>query len=227
MQNMNIYEINVSNEYRHIVDHIKNGLQDIFSRSHASEGDIFVVNHFPAATDGLGETELLIFINIPNIRGNYYWYQEDNKRYYLNNLVIGIKMLYDDSITDADNKTLYSSEGYLDYIDELKKESCYLQKFSSCCTQSLMNCPYFYWIVTSGCKKKFMNDYVLFNTLLDISKVLDSACRRTKKFKQGIKCFGKVDDLGAIVKNYIDEANDRTEIGILTKDKIDKITEKN
>ena len=222
---MNIYEINVSKEYRPIVDYIKQGLQNIFSHSRASEGDIYVVNHFPAATDGFGETELLIFINIPDKKGNYYWHIDNNKRYYLNSLVIGIKMLYDDSITDADNTTLYSSEGYLDYIEELENEEFYLQKFSFCCNNSLRNCAFFYWIVTSSCKNSFTNDYILFNTSLDISKVLFSACRRTK-FKQGINCFSKIDDLGATVRNYIDEANDRTEIGILTKNRINKITEK-
>ena len=222
---MNIYEINVSSDYRQVVDYINKGLQDIFSRSHASEGDVYVVNHFPAATDGFGETELLIFISIPDKKGNYYWHIDNNKRYYLNSLVIGIKMLYDDSITDSDSTTLYSSEGYLDYIEELGNEEVYLQKFSSCCNNSLRNCAYFYWIVTSGTKKSFTNDYILFNTPLDISKVLYSACRRTT-FKQGINCFGKVDDLGAMVRNYIDEANDKTEIGILTKNRINKITEK-
>ena len=222
---MNIYEINVSSDYRQVVDYINKGLQDIFSRSHASEGDVYVVNHFPAATDGFGETELLIFISIPDKKGNYYWHIDNNKRYYLNSLVIGIKMLYDDSITDSDSTTLYSSEGYLDYIEELGNEEFYLQKFSSCCNNSLRNCAYFYWIVTSGTKKSFTNDYILFNTPLDISKVLYSACRRTI-FKQGINCFGKVDDLGAMVRNYIDEANNRTEIGILTKTRIDKITDK-
>ena len=222
---MNIYEINVSSDYRQVVDYIIKGLDDIFLRSHASECDVYVVNHFPAATDGFGETELLIFISIPDKKGNYYWHIDNNKRYYLNNLVIGIKMLYDDNIIDADNTTLYSSEGYLDYIEELGNEEVYLQKFSSCCNNSLRNCAYFYWIVTSGTKKSFTNDYILFNTPIDISKVLYSACRRTI-FKQGINCFGKVDDLGAMVRNYIDEANDKTEIGILTKNRINKITEK-
>ena len=222
---MNIYEINVSKEYRQIVDHIKNGLKDIFSHSHVSEGDIYVVNHFPAATDGFGETELLIFINIPDKKGNYYWHIENNKRYYLNSLVIGIKMLYDDSIYDVDETTLYSSEGYLDYQEELENEEFYLQKFSSCCKDSLRNCAFFYWIVTSGCKKSITNDYILFNVPLNITKILYSACHRTI-FKQGINCFGKVDNLGIMVRNYIDEANNRTEIGILTKNRIDKITEK-
>ena len=222
---MNIYEINVSNEYRQIVDHIKNGLRDIFSRSHAAEGDIYIVNNFPAATDGFGETELLIFINIPDKKGNYYWHLENNKRYYLNSLVIGIKMLYDDSIIGVDETTLYSSQGYLDYIEELRKEEFYLKKFSLCFNNSLRDCAYFYWIVTSGCKKSYKNDYILFNDRLNIQEILYSACHRTL-FKQSINCIGKVDDLGKIVKNYIDEANNRTKIGILTKKRIDKITEK-
>ena len=223
---MNIYEINVSNEYRQIVDSIKNGLKNLFSNSHASKGDIYVVNHFPAATDGFGETELLVFINIPNEEGNYYWHIEGGKRYYLNNLVFGIKMLYDDSIIDADSSTLYSSEGYLNYLEELENERFYLQKFSSSCAQPLKNCPYFYWIVTSGCKKAFSNDYILFNSPLDISKILYSACHRARIIKQGISCFGKVDNLGDLVNNYIDEANKKSEIGILTKNRIEKITEK-
>ena len=222
---MNIYEINVSSDYRQIVDYIKKGLQDIFSRSHASEGDIYVVNHFPAATDGFGETELLIFINIPDEKGNYYWHIDGNRKYYLNNLVIGIKMLYDNSITDADGTTLYSSEGYLDYIDELELESLFLKKFSSYCSYPLKNCPYFYGVISSGSKKSFSNDYIFFNADLDISKLLYSACHRTK-YKQGINCFSKIDNLKALVHNYIDVANDRAEIGILTKKRIEKITEK-
>ena len=227
---MNIYEINVSREYRKIVDHIKYGLNNLFLRyangsQHKLEGDIYVVNHFPAATDGFGETELLIFINIPDKKGNYYCHLENNKRYYLNSLVIGIKMMYDDSIINADDTTLYSSDGCLNYIDELENEKYNLLKFSSCCNNSLRNCAYFYWIVTSQCKKSFTNNFILFNTRLDIAKILYSACHRAI-YKQGIKCFGKVDDLGIMVRNYIDEANSRTEIGILTKNRIDKITEK-
>ncbi len=222
---MNIYEINVSNEYRQIVDYIKNGLQDIFARSRASEGDVYVVNHFPAATDGFGETELLIFINIPNTRGNYYYHYEGNKKYYLNSLVIGIKMLYDDSITDADNDVLISTDGYLDYKEELENEDFYFKKFTSSCNTPIKGCSFFYWIVAKNAKKVFSNDYILFNTALDMSKLLYSACHRNL-YKKGINCLGNIADLGAIVKDYIDQANNRTEIGILTKQRIDKITDK-
>jgi hypothetical protein len=222
---MIISEINVSNDYRPIVDHIKSGLMNIFSRSHASEGEIFVVNHFPAATDGFGETELLIFINIPDKKGNYCCHRENNKRYYLNSLVIGIKMLYDDSISDADNDFLISTDGYFDYKEELEKESICFRKFTTSCIEPIRACSFFYWVVTNGTKKAFTNDYLLFNTALDISKLLYSACHRNL-YKQGINCLGNIDNLGDIVKDYIEQANNRTEIGILTKQKIDKITDR-
>ena len=139
---MNIVEINTSDTYREIVDYIKNSLRNIFSRSYASEGDIYVVNHFPAATDGFGETELLLFINIPNKRGNYYFHYEGNKRYYLNSLVIGIKVFYDNSITDADDEFLISTDGYLDYKEELEKECFNFKKFTSSCIEPIRSCSF-------------------------------------------------------------------------------------
>lgn len=222
---MNIYEINVSNEYRQIVDYMKSSLNNLFGSSNAKEGDVYIVNHFPAATDGFGETELLIFISIPNIKGNFYYHCEENKKYYLNSLVIGIKTLYDDTITDADDNTLYSSDGYLDYVEELEKEGFNFKKFTSSCNTPIKSCSFFYWIVTKNTNNAFSNDYIMFNTALDMPRLLYSACHRNL-YKKGINCFGIIDDLGAIVKDYIDEANIRTEIGILTKQRIDKITDK-
>ena len=222
---MNIYEINVSSEYRQIVDYMKSSLNNLFGSSNAKEGDVYIVNHFPAATDGFGETELLIFINIPNIKGNFYYHCEENKKYYLNSLVIGIKTLYDDTITDADDNTLYSTDGYLDYVEELEKEGFNFKKFTSSCNTPIKSCSFFYWIVTKSTNKAFSNDYIMFNTALDIPRILYSACHRNL-YKKGINCIGIIDDLGAIVKDYIDQANIRTEIGILTKQRIDKITDK-
>ncbi len=222
---MKIYDINTSSKYRQIVDYMKSRLNKLFDSSNAKEGEVYVVNHFPAATDGFGETELLIFINIPNIKGNFYYHIEDGKKYYLNSLVIGIKTLYDDTITDADDYTLYSSDGYLDYVEELDKEGYNFKKFTSSCNTPIKSCSFFYWIVTKSTNKAFSNDYIMFNTALDMPRLLYSACHRNL-YKKGINCFGIIDDLGAVVKNYIDEANIRTEIGILTKQRIDKITDK-
>ncbi|MBO7578958.1 MAG: AAA family ATPase [Prevotella sp.] len=222
---MNICELNVSSEYRQIVDYIKSSLQVVFARSHAKEGDIYIVNHFPAATDGFGETELLIFINLPNTPGNFYYHYEGNKKYYLNSLVIGIKMLYDDSITDVDNDILFSTDGCLDYKEELENEGFNFKKFTLSCNKPIRSCAFFYWIVTKGSKKAFSNDYIFFNTRLDMPRLLSSACHRNL-YKQGINCLGTMDDLGTIIKHYIDEANKRTGVGILTKQRIDKITDK-
>ena len=158
---MNIYEENVSSEYRHIVDYIKGGLQIIFAQNQmGNEGDIYVVNHFPAVTDGFGETEILIFINIPNKPGNNFKFNKNCRECYMNNLVIGIKMLYDNSITDVDETSFYSIEGSLNYIEELETECSNLKDFSKYCKQELWDCLYFYWVSSSSCSKSFSNDSV-------------------------------------------------------------------
>mgnify|MGYP006988873901 CR=1 FL=1 len=68
---MNITEINVSTNYRKTVDDLKRGFQDLFE---GKSGDVCIVNHFPAATDGLGETELLIFINFNDEEDDDYFH---------------------------------------------------------------------------------------------------------------------------------------------------------
>ena len=224
---MNIYEINVSSKYRHIVDYIKSGLQDLLAHyQNGNEGDIYVVNHFPAVIGGFGETEILIFINIPNKPGNNFSFNKNGGRCFMNNLVIGIKMLYDNSILDADDTFLYSTEGLLNYIEELETECSNLKDFSKYCKQELWDCLYFYWVSSSSCSKSFSNNHILFNTTLNIEKVFFSACYRSK-FDKSIYCLGKkVDNLGLIVKDYIEQANIMSEIGILTKQRIDEITKK-
>ena len=65
----------------------------------------------------------------------------------------------------------------------------------------------------------------MFNTALDIPKLLRAACHRNL-FKQGISCLGNINKLEIVIKDYIKKANERSEIGVLTKQRIDKITDK-
>ena len=100
---MNITEINISTNYRKTVDNLKRGFHNLFE---GKSGDVYIVNHFPAATDGFGETELLIFINLNDEEGNDYFYEtKHHDKYRVNNLVIGIKVEYEDCITDIDENS--------------------------------------------------------------------------------------------------------------------------
>ena len=223
---MHITEIHVSQNYREIVDYIKSRFLNIFN---GIDGKVCIVNHFPAATDGFGETELLIFINIEDKKNNDYWHEtRHHRRFRLNNLVIGIKVEYDDSIIDIDESSsiLFSSEGQLNYFDALNEESNYLRDFSKDCKQPLLYCPYFYGLVTKGCKQHVSNDFVFLNANLDAERLLHSACKRIISEIGRISSFDHVDNLEFIVKDYINVANKATQIGILTKERINKITEK-
>ena len=219
---MKIYEINVSNEYRIIVDSIKEGLDHLFSYPRDVNGDIYIINHFPSVGNRLGDTDLLIFVDVLDRPGNYFRYERTN---YLHNLVIGIKWLYDNNITDVDDKYFYTLDGSLDYTMEIDNEKFNLLKFSKDCRQELLNCSYFYCVKSSNCSKSFSNDFIIFNSHLNIAKVLFSACRRTKYFS-GIRCWKFSPKLSDIVENYIEVANSQSEIGILTKSRINQITQK-
>ena len=223
---MNITEINISTNYRKTVDNLKRGFHNLFE---GKSGDVYIVNHFPAATDGFGETELLIFINLNDEEGNDYFYEtKHHDKYRVNNLVIGIKVEYEDCITDIDENSslLFSSEGLINYCDALDEESLNLKNFSSRCLQPLVYCPYFYWISSKDCQKQIQNDYIILNSDLDVVTLLYSACKRMQMETHKIASFNSIEDLPLLVKDYIDTANKTVEIGILTKERINKITEK-
>ncbi len=222
---MNITEINVTTPYRETVDNLKLGFKKLFE---GKSGDVYIVNHFPSATDGFGETDLLIFINFNDEDNNDYFHEtKHHDTYRINNLVIGIKVEYEDCITDIDENTslLFSSEGLLNYCDALDEESLNLKNFSSRCSQPLLYCPYFYWISSKDCQKQIQNDYIILNKDLDVDKLLNSACQRTHMEIRKISSFSSVEDMHLIVKEYVFTANKTIEIGILTKERINKITE--
>lgn len=223
---MNITEINVSTLYRETVDNLKLSFKNLFEDK---SGDVYIVNHFPSATDGFGKTDLLIFINFNDEDNNDYFHEtKHHDKYRINNLVIGIKVEYEDCITDIDENTslLFSSEGLLNYCDALDEESLNLKNFSSRCSQPLLYCPYFYWISSKDCRKQTQNDYIILNKDLDVEKLLYSACQRTQMKIRKISSFSSVEDMQLLVKDYVDTANKTIEIGILTKERINKITEK-
>lgn len=223
---MIITEINVSTRYRETVDNLKLGFKNLFE---GKSGDVCIVNHFPSATDGFGETELLIFINLNDEDGNDYFHEtKHHDRYRLNNLVIGIKVENEDCITDIDENAslLFSSEGLLNYCDALDEESLNLKNFSSRCSRPLLYCPYFYWISSKECQKQIQNDFIILNKDLDVDKLLYSACQRTQMEIRKISSFSSVEDMQLLAKDYVDTANKTIEIGVLTKERINKITEK-
>lgn len=220
---VNIYDINANAEEKDFIENLKHNFTKEFSK--VEDADIYIINNFPSVTDDFGVINYLIFINIPYRKGNYYSYKDGDKWYYLNSLVIAIKKIVDDNIIDVNDSCFLSNDGEFDYKSNLENESLNFNSFVYNLLNIHFNCTFINWIkANSNCSVK-ENNYLIINKGLALNNLIRSACRRTiPKGKIGTSCLPDDVNLPQIINRLIEEANKNTRLGILTKDKVNKIT---
>lgn len=224
---INIYDINTNDTNKEFIKQLRDSFKKSFNK--VKEGEVYIISNFPSTTDSLGGVDYLIFINIPYAKGNYYSYKEDDNWYYLNSLVIGIKKINDESITDIDERYFYKNnkEEEFDYIEDLNNEAYKFNSFAYNNIKTYINCVFINWVKTKSCNKTLVNDYLVLNKGLAIKEILKSACRRTrKKGKKGSNSLSDNVNLTLIIKDLIESANHHSLAGILTQKKINQITQK-
>lgn len=224
---INIYDINTNDTNKEFIKQFKDSFKKSFNK--VKEGEVYIISNFPSTTDNLGGVDYLIFINIPYAKGNYYSYNDDGNWYYLNSLVIGIKKINDESITDIDERYFYKNnkEEEFDYIEDLNNEAYKFNSFAYNNIKTYINGVFINWVKTKSCNKTLVNDYLVLNEELSIEKILKSACRRIrKKGKKGSDSLSDNVNLTLIIKDLIESANYHSSVGVLTQKKINQITQK-
>lgn len=228
-----VTSVNTSNALREYIEHLKQDISNIFNRV-SCNGEVVIINDFPAVTEQLGKISLLIFINIPYEKGSYYCYEKGK---YLNSLILGINFVSDNNIIDIEEGNYIAEDGSFSYIEELEKQS---KKFKNWAYETLegcnliqkrfLNCVFFDWVRADGMQSAtFEDDYIVVNKRLPIRHIINKACHRInaegKKYR-GCESFtlNKNVKLSHFVNFLIDKANEETTFGILTKKKIDMIT---
>lgn len=199
-------------------------LQYIFR--YVNYGEISIIFDLQSPTSTLGKIDTLIFITIKNEKGNFYrTYPSKN---YLYTLVVGIKQLEMDDIVDVDSTELYNEEGSWNYIDCILAENRAFDSFCYSVNSKIkyFKSAFFYDVKAEKCSKSFSNDYIYFNQPVDFTKLLDSACQRcqSKKYKGALSLqYAEGLDMHGFIADFINNANDKTNQGILTRKKIDSI----
>lgn len=199
-------------------------LQYIFR--YVNYGEISVLFDIQSPTSTIGKIDTLIFITIKNEKGNFY--RTYPTRNYLYTLVIGIKHFEMDDILDVDSKELFNEEGSWNYVDTILAEN---RAFDSYCYSvnpkvRYFKSAFFYSVKAKNCSKTFSNEYIFFNQSIDFTKLLDFACQRcqSKKYKGALSMqFSDDLDMHSFIANFINDANEKTNQGILTRKKIDAI----
>lgn len=220
---VNFYDINTNLEDRETIQTFKSAFIKLFRK--VEEAEIYAVSHFPSPTDSFGFIDFLIFINIPYRKGNFYSYKDGNEWYYLNSLVIAIKKINDDNIISADDQYYYTKDGEFDYTENLDRESYQFNSFAYSLFNTHFNCAFINWVKTKSSSLVKVNDYLTLNKGLTIQELVHSACKRTRIVgKTGSNCLPNDTKLSSIISCLVEEANKQTSFGILTKEKINKIT---
>lgn len=225
---INIYDINTNDKNKEFIKQLRDSFKKVFNK--VKEGEVYIISNFPSTTDNLGGVDYLFFINIPYAKGNYYSYKEDGNRYYLNSLVIGIKRIDDENITDIDERYFYKNnkEEEFDYIKDLNNEAYKFNSFAYNNIKTYINCVFINWVKAKSCNKTLVNDYLVLNKGLSIEEIVKLTCRRTrKKGKKGSNSLSDNANLALIIRDLIESANYHSSAGVLTLKKINQITKEN
>lgn len=223
-----IFDVNTKKERRQGVENLKKGFLDLFNR--VQEAEICIVCDFPAIGSSYGKTDYLIFINIPYYKGNFYSYKnKDGNWIYLNSLVIGIKKIEDDSIEKINDDSFISNQAEFNYKEALDEERYDFNQFAKDTIESQFNdCAFIYVVKSENCKSCSRNDYIFMSDKIYLSQIIEAASERTRlPNKKGVNNFKLSDNesLSTMINKLIEKSNEINDYGILTKKKIDKITD--
>ena len=154
---------------------------------------------------------------------------------YLNTLAIAVRRFEEPEVIDADNECFYTADGSWEYRAEIESDR---QALRSYVYDNIPNVKHFdiamvYLVNAPNSPKQFQNNYLYFNKDINLGKIIFDAIVLTQN-KDGVaaNCISYQDketsnDWSDFISRFIDIAEEHTQQGILTKKKVDHITNLN
>lgn len=100
-------DLNTTNEDRETVNAVKKAFDYVFR--YTNKVNVHVIFNFKSPINIVGNYKYVIFIDIPNEKGNFFRTQDTHT--YLHNLAIAVRSYEDNSILDFDEEYIYNSNG--------------------------------------------------------------------------------------------------------------------
>lgn len=226
---VNYSPINCSDERRDYNQKFERLLNDNFR--YTRDVNAHVLYNFVSPTNRLGEYDFILFIDIPNQKGNYY---RVLNKIYLDTLAIAVRRFEEPEIIDVDNDCFYTEDGSWDYKAEIESDR---QALRSYVYENIPNVKHFdiamlYIVDAPNCSKQIQNNCLCFNKEINLGKMIFDSIILTQNMN-GIaaNCISYQDketpnDWSDFIASFIDISEEHTRQGILTKKKIDYITKK-
>lgn len=221
--------INCSNDRGEFNCKFEKLLNGVFQMTH--NVNAHVLYNFKCPTNQLGEYDYILFVDIPYSDGNFY---RSKKGIYLNTLAIAVRKFDEPEIIDADDNCFYTKDGSWDYVEEIEYDRQALRRFvfESFPDIKHFNIALIYQIKASNCNKKFRNNNMCFNTGVKLWEAIDDAVDFTQNKKgTAADCIlykqkDTNNEWSSFIPRFIELSDLRTKQGILTKKRIDYITNK-
>lgn len=232
-------DLNTTNEDRETVNAVKKAFDYVFR--YTNKVNVHVIFNFKSPINIVGNYKYVIFIDIPNEKGNFFRTQDTHT--YLHNLAIAVRSYEDNSILDFDGEYIYNSNGFWDYRKAIAEEKKALRDFVY--NNSVKNgenqsetsffkdvkhfdIAIFHAIKSSSCSKKGSIGNLIFNISVSVYNIVCQAIKETwgndMKDTNCLVTKSKVTTWENFICDFINISNAKTNQGILTKKKIEEIS---
>lgn len=226
---VNFSPINCPNERAEFNQKFEKLLNGTFK--YTKKANAHVLYNFVSPTNQLGEYDYILFVDIPYEKGNYY---KNKKGIYLNSLAIAVRKFDEPEIIDVDDSCFYTEDGSWEYVTELESDRQALRSFVYDNFKDIkhFDVAMIYQVKAPNCDKSLRNPGLCFNTGVKLWEAIDNALELTQN-KKGIASNCLIyEDKNApnvwsdFISRFIDISEAHTSQGILTKKKINHITNK-
>ena len=223
---MQVVDINTSADNLLEVERLKEGFKNLLSPT-ATNGTVVIVSDFPPVGNIIGKIDYAIFLNVEKEQGNYYRYMVNDKYHYIDGFVVLIKKI-NEELKDVSAEMLVKEDGSFDYIDSLRNINYSFQDF--CAMHEKIKCCSIYSVNTNS-EITARTRYVIVNQELTAEYIVKSVVYQfIEQGKNRVNAFAYENSLFAhdklidFIKNLISDTENALKFGILTKNKLDRIS---
>lgn len=222
--NLNSDRVEYSKRFEKALDYV---FRNTFSHINAH-----VIYDFVSPTGIIGEYAFLLFIDVPfktsEGRTNYCKWNGKN---FVNTIAIAVRRIDMPDVVDIDEECFYTEKGSFNYVEEIESDKQQLRNyvFNRMPDIRHFDVSVIYNVSAPNCSKQFYYNNISFNRGIPLSSVISYAVEQQKNM------YGRVNALllndsqksatwSSFVNLFIETAEKDTNQGILTKRKVDSIT---
>jgi hypothetical protein len=227
---LQIVDVNTSSGTFPDVEFLKSDFRR-FLEPPVRNGTVIFLSNLPAVDNITGTADLMIFLSINNTSyGNYLKVNFNDKNSYISNFIFVVKQISEPEIEKIDGDSYYLGDSSFEYSEAIGFYNLhfeeYFQKFDKIKCFSIYH-------VKSNNQISFYSKNIIVNIKLTAEFIFRSVVEqyqdRFGDHKISSFQYSKIkslnsDFLNTFVRKVIEDCNDKSEIGILTKKKIDLIT---